>query len=91
MGSIHIERKHNLGREEARRAVEDVAVQMRDKLDLTYNWNGDVLQFKRSGANGRIDVAENSVTVDVDLGFGLSMFKGPIEEQITSFLDERLR
>ena len=91
MSAIHIERDHTLGKEGARQAVEDVASQMKRQLDVSYNWNGDTLQFQRSGANGTIDVRDSSVTVDVELGMMFKPFKGAIEQQIKSFLDQKLR
>lgn len=91
MASIHIQRNHTLGRDGARRAVEDVAAQMRQKLDLTYNWSGDVLYFRRSGAEGQIEVDDRSVTVKVELSGIASMLKGSIEQQIKGFLDQRIR
>ncbi len=90
MAAIHIEREHTLGKNGAREAVEDVASQMKQRLDVSYNWNGDTLQFQRSGANGTIAVGDTSVTVDVDLGLTLSAFKRPIEQQIREYLDQRL-
>ncbi len=91
MAGIHIERNHALGRDGARKAVEDVAMQMSDKLDVRYRWNGDVLEFERSGANGTINVDDATVTVDIRLGMALSPFRGPIEQQIKGYLDQRLR
>lgn len=91
MAAIHIKRDHTLGKDGARQAVEDVAAQMKQRLDVSYSWNGDTLQFERSGAKGTIDVADAAVTVDVELGLTLSAFKRPIEQQITEYLDQRLR
>jgi len=89
MASIHIERNHTLGLEGARRAVEEIATQMRSQLSLDYEWHGNVLQFHRPGANGRINVGETRVTVDVELGMMLGAFRHSVEGRIRHFLDQR--
>ncbi|MEP7219834.1 MAG: polyhydroxyalkanoic acid system family protein [Bacteroidota bacterium] len=90
MGSIHIRRNHNLGKAEARKAVEDIGRQLKQRLQVEYHWNGDRLEFSRTGAEGRIDVTDSAVTIDIELGLMLSAFKGPVESQVHAYLDESL-
>lgn len=91
MANIHIHRDHTMGKAAARTEVEGIAKQLRSKLDIVYRWDGDELLFERPGANGRISVEDSSVTVDIDLGAGLSFFKGMVEGQINTYLDQRLQ
>lgn len=88
MADIHIEKKHTLGKEAARNAVEDVARQIQKNLQITYAWDGDTLKFERPGANGVIAVTDAAVTVDIQLGMILSPFRGMVEQQVESYLDK---
>ncbi|MDB5035865.1 MAG: polyhydroxyalkanoic acid synthase [Chlorobi bacterium] len=90
MGSIHIRRNHTLGKAEARKAVEDIGRQLKQRLQVDYHWNGDRLQFSRPGAEGTIDVEDTLVAIDIELGLVLSAFKGPVESQIHAYLDQSL-
>jgi len=90
MSAIHIQRNHTLGKAEARSVVEDIARQMKSKLEIEYRWNGDRLQFDRPGAHGRIDVTDTTVTVDIELGLMLTAFKGMVQDQINGYLDQRI-
>lgn len=90
MGKIEIVRSHKLGVADARKAVHQLAEDISTKLDAKTNWKGDTLVFKRSGANGTIEVEDTTVKVKVDLGLMLTPMKGMIEQQINSYLDEHL-
>jgi putative polyhydroxyalkanoate system protein len=91
MASIHIHRNHTLGVVAAKREVEEIARNLKSKLDISYRWVGDDLQFQRSGANGSIAVTETTVTVVMELSGGLSLFKGMVEREVNGYLDTRLR
>ena len=91
MATIHVHRDHTLGRDGARREVEQIALQLKEKMQATYRWEGDRLLFERTGADGVIDVGEKDVDVKLDLGFMLSPMKGMIQKQIEEYLDSRLR
>ncbi|MFY9974109.1 MAG: polyhydroxyalkanoic acid system family protein [Chromatiaceae bacterium] len=90
MARIHIEREHGLGLEEARRQIDQVAETLRDQLQARFHWEGDRLEFERSGARGVIEVAEDRVTLDIRLGLLLRPLKGTIERTITEQLDSHL-
>lgn len=73
---------HSLGKDEARRRIEQGFGQMRQQMmgaggvmasmfKLTDRWEGDQLQFEGSGMGqkmtGRLDVRENAVDIQIDL------------------------
>ena len=82
MPNIHIKRSHKLTREEARARVEEIAKDLKKKLDAKYAWKGDSLQFKRTGASGSIDVGKDFIDINIELGMLLSPMKGKIEQSI---------
>jgi putative polyhydroxyalkanoate system protein len=91
MANIRIKRKHNLNRDDARAKVEELAKSLQAKLGANYQWDGDCLRFKRSGATGFIDVSrEGEVEVDVKLGLVLRPMKGMIEKSINEGFDTAL-
>jgi putative polyhydroxyalkanoate system protein len=90
MAEIHIERKHNLGKEKARGAVEEVARDIRQNLQVEYRWEGDTLKFERSGASGTIAVSDADVIVDIELSGMLGAFSGMVEGQVGNYLNKYL-
>ena len=90
MATIDIRRSHSIGKDAARKAAEGIAAKLKDKLSVTYRWDGDDLKFERTGANGRIHVTDNEVRVEVDLGFLLKPMKGKVEQKVNQYLDEAL-
>ncbi len=89
MASIDILHDHGKTPAQARKAVEDVARKLSERFDMDYSWAGDVLQFSRSGVDGRIALLPQQLHVTADLGFLLSAMKGPIEAEIRRVLSEK--
>ena len=54
MSRIDIRHPHSLSKAKARKAVEDVARKLAEKFDMDYGWEGDTLNFSRSGVDGHI-------------------------------------
>ena len=90
MPSIHLSTPHNLGAATAKKRVEEVATQIKNRFGVAYNWSGNTLQFNRSGVNGTIDVEDKEVTVDAEIGMMLTPFKGEIERQLRDFMEQKL-
>lgn len=76
---------------QARQAVEEVASKLRERFDVDCRWNGDVLEFKRAGVDGRIELRDAALRVQAKLGFLAAMFKEPIEAEICRVLGERFQ
>ena len=89
MPGIDIRHKHSLPLPKARKAVEDVAKKLAERFDIEYDWDGDDLNFSRSGVDGKIALEPTQLRVTAQLGFLLSALKGPIESEIRRVLDER--
>ena len=89
MPSIDIHHSHSLAHAKARKAVEEVAGKLADRFGVTCEWDGDTLNFTRSGVDGKIDLQPKQLHVTAQLGFLLSALKGPIEAEIRRVLDER--
>jgi putative polyhydroxyalkanoate system protein len=82
MANIHIKQRHNLAHDEARKRVEDIARDLKKKLNADYAWKGESLKFKRSGASGSIDLSEEYIELNIKLGMMLAPMKSKIESAI---------
>ncbi|KLJ02873.1 polyhydroxyalkanoic acid system family protein [Luteimonas sp. FCS-9] len=89
MSGIDITHSHSLPPAQARTAVEDVARTLAERFDMQYAWDGDTLNFNRSGVDGAIALLPDSLRVTAKLGFLLSAMRGPIEAEIRRELSER--
>ena len=88
MPSIDIKRAHSRPLPEARKSVQRVAEHIAKKFDVSCNWDGNTLNFRRSGVDGRIKVSARQVHVTADLGFLLMALRGSVEREIHRYLDE---
>ena len=61
---------------------------MSKQFDVNYQWEGDLLKFKRSGVKGQLDISENDLHIRLELGLMLRPFKSRIEQEIHSQLDQ---
>ena len=89
MSKIDIRHPHSLPKAKARKAIEEVAKKLAEKFDMDYGWEGDTLNFSRSGVDGHIMLEPNDLHVHAKLGFLTAMFKEPIENEIKRVLQER--
>lgn len=87
---MKIKKDHCLGKDEARKRVANIAESLGDKYGISSSWDGDDLQIKGSGVNGCIAVADESVEVEVKLGFALSMMEGTIRTSLEEAMDKYL-
>ena len=90
MATIDIKRDHSIGKDQARQVAEKIAERLKDKIQVTYRWDGDSLRFERSGAKGSIDVTDKNVRVAIELGMMLRPMKGMVEEKVNKYLDDAL-
>ncbi|BFN12998.1 polyhydroxyalkanoic acid system family protein [Marinobacter sp. RI1] len=88
MSVIDIHRAHSLDKEHAREAAETLAKDLAKQFDVNYQWEGDLLRFKRSGVKGQLDISENDLHIRLELGLMLRPFKSRIEQEIHSQLDQ---
>lgn len=90
MADIDIRHPHSLPMPRAREAIEQAAQRLSEKFGIDYAWNGDTVDFRRTGLDGRIELVPDELRVTAKLGFLLSAMKGPIETEIRRVLAERL-
>ena len=90
MANISIRRHHDLDREHARAAVEEIAAQLGKELKAGYQWQGDCLAFRCPGAHGSIALNPGEVEIVVTLSWLLTPAKTGIERSIQSYLDKAL-
>lgn len=89
MSGIDIHHPHSLTRAKARKGVEEVARKLSERFNVEYAWDGDTLNFTRSGVEGRIALLPEQLHVTAKLGFLLAAMKGPIESEIRRVLSEK--
>lgn len=87
MSVIDITRHHTLDHDGAVRAADDLARSLSDQFDVSYQWSGDTLQFRRTGVKGRMEVTPSLIRIHMELGFLVRPFKGRIESEIHAHLD----
>ena len=94
MADLNLHRDHTLGLARARKVALKWAEHVEAKLDMECTIiegdDEDVLEFKRSGVDGRMVVAATYFDLEAKLGFLLKAFLGTIEAEVSKQLDEAL-
>lgn len=88
MSELSIRRTHGLTLKKARAAAEHVAAELSEEFSIDYEWEGDTLNFHRSGITGTMCVEKKSIHIHVTLSFLLRPIKSKIEREIHRFFDE---
>jgi putative polyhydroxyalkanoate system protein len=83
-------RSHQLDHEEAKRRADEIAADLTKQFSLTSTWQGDYLLISGNGVNGHLHVAEESIEIEIRLGFALKLMEGPIRRVIENEIDQHL-
>ena len=90
MARITVERAHDLGKEAAREKADKLAQKLSDQYGLEPQWSGDTLNLKRSGVKGTVEVDDDSLRINVELGLLMSAMSGTLKSEIEKALDKAL-
>lgn len=88
MPTIDIKRAHSRPLPEAKKLVQRVADHIAERFDVDCCWDGDTLNFQRSGVDGHIKVSAKQIHVTANLGFLLLAIRGTVEREIHRYLEE---
>lgn len=90
MADIEVKRTHSMAKDEARKAAEEIAQSLQEKLDVRYHWDGDHLRFSRKGAEGFLRVGDDDLEIQIKLGLMFKPLRGTIERRIVEYLDREV-
>jgi len=82
MATIDMTRRHALGPERAREIVSEIGAELVRRYGVQTRWQGDTLLVRRGGIEGRIEVGDDNVRMQAQLGVMIGMLKGTIEQEI---------
>lgn len=82
MADIRMIKYHSLPMAQARALVQQAADDLAEEYDLTSQWAGNTLHFRRSGVQGEMRVTDSEIDLEVTLGFLLKAFKSKFVEHI---------
>ena len=88
MSEITIQRSHGLTLKKAKTAAEQIASDLSDEFNIEYKWDGNTLNFHRSGISGTMAVDKKTIAINAKLSFLLRPIKSKIEREIHRFCDE---
>ena len=87
---MRIERRHDLEVHEVKARVDELAEDLKDRLNLNTSWDGHDMRISGSGVKGAIFVTVDRVIVDVRLGLPMMLMEGMIRTEIVRTMDEHL-
>ena len=90
MPDIRMIKYHSLPLARARALVQQAADNLAEEYDLTSQWAGNTLHFRRAGVQGEMRVTESEIDLEVTLGFLLKVFKAKFVEHIEHNFDTLL-
>jgi putative polyhydroxyalkanoate system protein len=90
MANIHLKQTHNKSESELRKIADELAEKLTEKFQLKSKWNGNTLEFKRSGLHGSLILSDTEVSISLKLGIMMSTFAGTIKKELAQSLKETL-
>jgi putative polyhydroxyalkanoate system protein len=91
MNKLEVDIAHSLSRDEARSRIDRVTAKLARDFSAECNWEGvGRLVVKRKGLQAYLDIADDRVHVDMELGMFMRPFAGTIRAGIARQLAEIL-
>jgi len=91
MNKMEVDIPHQLSRDEARNRIDRVTEKLARDFSAVCNWDGgDRLVVRRKGLAARLDIADDQVHVDLELGMFMRPFAGTIRAGIAKQLADIL-
>jgi putative polyhydroxyalkanoate system protein len=90
MANIHVRQQHNKSEQEVRQIADQLARKLDSKYQLSSKWNGNTLEFKRSGLHGSLIIGASEVSISLKLGMMMSAFAGKIKNELAKSLKDTL-
>lgn len=91
MSRISINKEFTMSRESLEEELNRLADELGREYQLNCEWlSDDCLEFKRSGINGQINIADEEVNLDIELGMLMTVFRDSIEKEVMAFMDQHI-
>lgn len=91
MASIAMSKVFTMSKQALREQLQEIAEELTDELQLSCEWQSeDCLDFRRSGAEGQINIGDDEVEVTLNLGLLLKPFRGNIEKELEKMLEKHI-
>lgn len=86
MSRIDLRARHSMSLADAQAAADELAADLAEKFEIDYGWDGDTIDFERTGVHGQIIVREKEILIRAELGLLLSFMKSRIEQEVIRYL-----
>lgn len=91
MASIQIKQSFSMPYDELKEGLDQLADKLGQQYQLDCDWQSEeCLSFRRTGAEGEVNIGDQEIELHVSLGMLMSAFKGTIEKEIRDFIDEHI-
>ncbi len=90
MAGFRITKPYTMPKEELREAAEGLADSLAREHGVRSRWNGDAVQIKGAGVDGKLTFHDGLIDVSVKLGLLTSMFEPTLRREVQRYLDEHI-
>lgn len=90
MARIAFHHEHHQPEHRVREVLGELIQELETEHGMTCVWNGQHVDFHRSGASGKLTLHTHRVEIDIKLSMMLSMFEKKIRQTIQDYCAEHL-
>ena len=91
MAAIHVTQAYTMSHADLKQGLDELAEKLDEQYQLNCDWNSDdCMDIRRSGIDGQLTVGKQEIELTLNLGMLMSAFKGVIEREILTFIDEHI-
>ncbi|MCH8569382.1 MAG: polyhydroxyalkanoic acid system family protein [Balneolales bacterium] len=88
---MKITRKHNKSDADVRKAVDQIAKELKENVGIKYNWLGESgVSFSGTGISGNIKIEPGEVLIEMKKSFFLPVSEDKLRGWVDEYLDKYL-
>lgn len=88
MRTIKLSKPYTMPRTELEEVLNKVTEGLEKKFQIVNDWQGDVINFKRTGLNGSLLIKESELELNIKLGLLAASFSGVVKNNIVKYMEE---
>ena len=88
--SLTVKRTHSKEESEVKSIIEEIAVDMKTEFGIDYKWNGNMLEFSRTGISGNIKSHPGEVEVNIRKSFFVPLSDAFLRSKVEEYMDHHL-
>jgi putative polyhydroxyalkanoate system protein len=90
MAGFRLSKPYTMSKEDIREAAQGLALRLQREHGVRSRWDGDTVNIKGAGVDGKLSFHDGVIDVNVRLGMLAGLFQDALKGEVQRYLDENI-